>query len=129
MPMRLSKDMKALYEDKKQALINKGVALDPLVYFEFTCYYFPEFIDKIDCLELKYFDFIDEVFDRKQIVDMWFRERKTEKEMMEYFNVKAQCIRNRLEKSKTEIKRFLQLYKESLKEREKNKKKLEQKSR
>lgn len=114
MAVRLPDEMKKLYEEKKQSLINKGVALDPLVYFEFTYFYFPEFINKIDRLELKYFDFVDDMLDRKQMLDMWFRERKTVKEMMEYYKVKELCIRNRLERSKTDVKRFLQLYKESL---------------
>lgn len=122
MPMRLSEDMKKLFEEKKQAIIDKGVVWDPRVYFEFTYYYFPEIINKIDRLEIKYFDFVDDMLYRKRLYDLWYKERKTEKEIAEELKISVTCVAKRLEHSKKEVRKFFQLYKTYIKEQEEEKK-------
>lgn len=103
-------EMLALYESQKDFLAKRNLKNNPKVYFDFTLYFFPEIVDRFDKMPNRYFKFIDEIMDRKILLEKVFKERKSKKEIVQELNISNATYYNKLKSIKESIKEMYVCY-------------------
>ena len=99
-----------LYNSKKEKLLKRNLRNEPKMYFDFTLFYFPEIIEKFEKMPDRYFNFIDEVVDRKPIYEMLFKEGKSKKEILEKLSISNATYYKKLNNLKDNIKAMYVYY-------------------
>jgi len=109
MPIKLSRNLKEIYNNKKESLEKRNLAEPIEIYIAFTAYFFPDALDELEKMPNRYFNFIEEFIDRKIILEKYFKQGESVRDIAKQFKLTTSAIYAKMAKYK-EIAKYLYAY-------------------